>query len=234
MTDLWEGAENSDAAVVVRSLQHPELFAELYNRYAANVHRYCRRRLGDGVADDVTAETFLTAFRTRRRFDTDRASALPWLCGIAADLIDRQRRTEVGHLQALVHTGHDPVAASWAAGAGDRPAGQALRDSLAAALARLSSGDRNVLLLAVWEGFGHEDIGEALGIPVEAARSRLDRARREVRAALGDTDPTLVTKALKDFRADAPRPDRARLAPGRQRLLDLAAARGPRGMFRRS
>lgn len=233
LTDPLECDENGDAAVVVRSFAHPELFAELYHRYAADIHRFCGRRLGDGAADDVTAETFLTAFRTRRRFDTDRASARSWLYGIAAGLIDRQRRAEVRALESLAATGYDPVAESRA----DR----AVRAPLAAALAGLSTGDRHAVLLAGWADLGDEDVAEALGVDVAAVRDRLARARRTLRAALGydgvppegPYDDVLPggpygdeIHALRNFRADASRPDRARLAPGRRRLLDTAAAAG--------
>ncbi|MDX3130518.1 CU044_5270 family protein [Streptomyces europaeiscabiei] len=57
-----------DAEVVTQSLEQPELFARLYDRYAPDIHRYVARRLGDGMADDITADTFLTAFRIRGRY----------------------------------------------------------------------------------------------------------------------------------------------------------------------
>ncbi|GCB50379.1 RNA polymerase ECF-subfamily sigma factor [Streptomyces sp. NL15-2K] len=73
------------------------------------------RRLGAGAADDITAETFLTAFRIRSRYDTTRPSARPWLYGIAGNL---------GGLRALARTGHDPVAETWSEHADDRVAAQ--------------------------------------------------------------------------------------------------------------
>ena len=55
---------------------------------------------------------------------------------------------------------------------------------LAAALAELNQGDRDVLLLIAWEGLTYDEVGHALAIPVGTVRSRLNRARRLVRAAL--------------------------------------------------
>ncbi|HEX3489012.1 MAG TPA: sigma factor [Streptosporangiaceae bacterium] len=52
------------------------------------------RRLGSDAADDVVAETFLTAFRQRDDDDTSRACARPWLYGIASHMISRHRRAE--------------------------------------------------------------------------------------------------------------------------------------------
>ncbi|MEU3208860.1 sigma-70 family RNA polymerase sigma factor [Streptomyces cyaneofuscatus] len=182
-----DGADDAD--VVAQSLDEPELFAGLYDRHAPDIHRYAARRLGEGPADDITAETFLIAFRTRGRYDTTRRLARPWLYGIAANLIGKHRRTEVRALKALARTGHDPVAASWSDRADDRIAVQA---PLAGALAALSPGDRHVLLLVAWADLGYQEVADALRIPLGTVRSRLNRARRKVREALS-TDPAFTT-----------------------------------------
>ncbi|MFC8242997.1 RNA polymerase sigma factor [Streptomyces chartreusis] len=178
-----------DADVVAGSLEQPELFARLYDRYAPDIHRYAARRLGETAADDITADTFLTAFRIRARYDRTRPSARPWLYGIAANLIGKQRRAEVRALRALARTGHDPVAASWVEDTDSRVAAQG---PLADALASLSAGDRHVLLLVAWADLTYQEVAEALDLPVGTVRSRLNRARRKVRTALG-ADPAFVS-----------------------------------------
>lgn len=183
----------NDAEVVAGSLEQPELFARLYDRYAPDIHRYAARRLGDGAADDITADTFLTAFRIRSRYDLTRPSARPWLYGIAANLIGKQRRAEVRALRALARTGHDPVAASWVEDTDSRVAAQG---PLADALASLSSGDRHVLLLVAWADLTYQEVAEALDLPVGTVRSRLNRARRKVRTALG-ADPAFMNDAAE-------------------------------------
>ncbi|MER7727169.1 sigma-70 family RNA polymerase sigma factor [Streptomyces sp. NPDC096323] len=187
---------DDDAAVVSQSLERPESFALLYDRYAAGIHRYAARRLGEGVADDITADTFLAAFRARARFDLRRESARPWLYGIAANLIGKHRRTEVRALRALARTGTDPVAESWTERADHRVSAQAAHSELAGALAALSSGDRHVLLLIAWADLTYQEVADALSLPVGTVRSRLNRARRKVRQALG-ADPTVVTESLE-------------------------------------
>lgn len=77
-----------DAVLVAASLDEPERFAVLFDRHAPTIHQYVARRLGRDAADDVTAETFLTAFRIRARYDSGRAGVRPWLHGIAAKLIE--------------------------------------------------------------------------------------------------------------------------------------------------
>lgn len=182
-----------DAEVVAQSLEQPELFARLYDRYAPDIHRYAARRLGDSAADDITADTFLVAFRIRSRYDLTRPGARPWLYGIAGNLIGKQRRAEVRALRALARTGHDPVTASWVEDTDSRIAAQG---PLAGALAALSAGDRHVLLLVAWAELTYQEVAEALDIPVGTVRSRLNRARRKVRTALG-ADPAFVSDAAE-------------------------------------
>ena len=186
-----------DAEIVAQSLEQPELFALLYDRYAPDIHRYAARRLCDSAADDITADTFLVAFRIRSRYDLTRPNARPWLYGIAGNLIGKQRRTEVRALRALARTGHDPVAASWGEHwVEDTDSRIAAQGPLAGALAALTAGDRHVLLLVAWADLTYQEVAEALDIPVGTVRSRLNRARRKVRTALG-ADPAFVSDAAE-------------------------------------
>ncbi|MFD0539317.1 RNA polymerase sigma factor [Actinomadura luteofluorescens] len=73
-----------------------------------------------------------------------------------------------------------------------RVSAQGLRGPLAGALAALPAGERDVLLLVALADLTHEEIAAALGIPYGTVGSRLSRARKKVRAALGGTDPAQV------------------------------------------
>ncbi|WP_200301412.1 RNA polymerase sigma factor [Streptomyces adelaidensis] len=187
-----QASVEDDAETVARSLAQPELFARLYDRYAPDIHRYVARRLGDGMADDITADTFLTAFRIRGRYDGTYPDARPWLYGIAGNLVGKHRRTEVRALKAPARTGHDPVAASWSQTWVEQTDSRvAAQGPLAGALAALPAGDRHVLLLVVWADLSHQEVARALDIPVGTVRSRLNRARRKVRTRLG-ADPAFA------------------------------------------
>jgi RNA polymerase sigma factor (sigma-70 family) len=185
-----------DATVIAESLADPERFAVLFDRHAPLIHRYAGRRAGPQAADDVVAETFLAAFRRRASYDLGYRDARPWLYGIATNLISQHRRDEVRQVrirQAAVpepdHPGHaDRVVADVTAGA--------MRGLLAAALAGLSAGDRDVLLLIAWEQLTYDETAHALGIPVGTVRSRLNRARGVVRAALASTASTGTLKEI--------------------------------------
>jgi RNA polymerase sigma factor (sigma-70 family) len=183
----------SDAAIIERSASDPEAFAILYDRHAAVLHRYAARRLGEDVADDIVADTFLSAFRKRARFDpTASPDARPWLYGIAANLIGKHTRSEVRMLRAYARTGADPVLTQQAAfdDAVSRVDSATAQRDLARALATLARRDREVLLLIAWADLSYAEVATALAIPVGTVRSRLNRARIKVRAALDGIDPT--------------------------------------------
>jgi RNA polymerase sigma-70 factor (ECF subfamily) len=74
-----------------------------------------------------------------------------------------------------------------------RLSAERIRGELAVALAVLPARDRDVLLLMALGGLDHHEIAAALGIPYGTVCSRLNRARRKVRAALG-VDPTEPTE----------------------------------------
>jgi RNA polymerase sigma factor (sigma-70 family) len=61
--------------------------------------------------------------------------------------------------------------------------------ALAAALAALEAGDRDVLLLVALADLGNREVAQALGIPYGTVGSRLNRARKRLREALGGANP---------------------------------------------
>ena len=194
--------DRSDAQIVLDSLRDPAEFGHVYARHGTEIHRYLTRRLGADVADDLTAETFTAAFRSRSRFDASRASgARPWLYGIASNLAARHRRSEVRALRALARTGVDGVAHSWVEQADRRLSAQALNRPLAEALAALTRGDRDVLLLVAWADLTYLEVSQALQLPLGTVRSRLNRARRKVREALaGNVDDEADQEAASSKR----------------------------------
>jgi RNA polymerase sigma-70 factor (ECF subfamily) len=180
----------SDAAVIERSRGDAECFEELFRRHASRIQRYVVRRLGPDAADDIVAETFLQAFRQRAGYDQDRADALPWLYGIATNLIGRHRRAEIRLYRALARTGTDPVTASFTDRSDDRLTAGAAGRRLAAALAGLPAAYRDTVLLVAWGGLSYEEAAAALGVPAGTVRSRVSRARAALRRQLADLDPT--------------------------------------------
>ncbi|MEU4621085.1 RNA polymerase sigma factor [Actinoplanes sp. NPDC023801] len=164
-------------------------FAALFDRHAPYIHRYLARRLGDQQADDLVAETFLTAFRRRDSFRPDQRDARPWLYGIATRLVAQHRRDEVRRLRLQQVVPPEPDTSCHADRVAADVTAAALRDVLTSALADLADSDRDVLLLVVQEELTYEQVAAALDIPVGTVRSRLHRARTVLRAALGGSNP---------------------------------------------
>lgn len=185
---------DDDASLIERSVTEPELFGVLYERHAAAIHRYVTRRLGNVVADDVVADTFLIAFRGRARYDPARRTAGPWLYGIASNLIAKHHRAEIRLYRACLRTGTDPVAEPYIDRVEARVLSAGWQRPLAGALARLSAKDRDVLLLIAWAELSYEQVAQALDIPIGTVRSRLNRARRKVQSALNGINPMTLNE----------------------------------------
>lgn len=173
---------HTDAVAIRRSLGDPECFEVVFDRHFATVHRYLRRRVGAELAQELAAETFLQAFRSRRRFGAAGGeSALPWLYGIAANLMRMNHRAEERRLRAYARAGVEREDQPATGGeVDDRLDAAARGPAVAAALAALSPASREVLLLHAWGELSHEEIAQALGLSPAAVRTRLHRARAQV------------------------------------------------------
>jgi RNA polymerase sigma factor (sigma-70 family) len=181
--------ETGDAELIQRSLTDPEQFAALFRRHAPVIQRYVTRRIGPHAADDVVAETFLAAFRQRGSYRAGSGDALPWLYGIATNLVRRHWRTEVRQLRVLARTGADPVVADFAPRVDESVSAASANAALAAGLAALPAAQRDALLLVAWGGLTYEQVAAATGAPLGTVQSRVSRARRRLRAALTEPGP---------------------------------------------
>jgi RNA polymerase sigma-70 factor (ECF subfamily) len=153
-------------------------FEQLYAECGHDVLAYALRRVAEPEdAADVVAETFLVAWR-RLADVPGGARARPWLYGIARHVLANQRRGDRRRARLAGRLGAELAAAAPA----ESPTGEGA--ALLRALERLGDDDREVLLLAAWEGLRAPAIGRALGISAVAARSRLHRARRRLRDQL--------------------------------------------------
>jgi RNA polymerase sigma factor (sigma-70 family) len=185
-------AESDDAHYIGRSRRDPEAFAEVFRRHAPDIKRYVTRRLGADAAEDVVAETFLTAFRQRDGYDLTRPSARPWLYGIATNLMGRHVRAEVRQLRVLERTGNDPVTEPFTERSDERLSAEASGRRLAGALAALPKGHRDALLLVAWGDLSYPEVAQALSVRLGTVRSRINRARKRLRRELGEVNPATI------------------------------------------
>jgi RNA polymerase sigma-70 factor, ECF subfamily len=154
----------------IRTRQERRDFEHLFEEHFGAVSGYALRRACAGEADDVVADTFLIAWR---RLEEIPAEAKPWLLGVARRVLANRRRA-AGRRMALAAR----VALERTAGP-ERESSPVLR-----ALARLSDGDREVLLLFAWDGVSSDEAAAALGCSRTAAKVRVHRARRRLHSEL--------------------------------------------------
>jgi RNA polymerase sigma factor (sigma-70 family) len=176
----------TDGALIAASLTDPPRFAELFDRRFPEIHRYLHRRVGRDLADDFAAETFTQAFRSRGTYDERRTDALPWLYGIATNLLRHHYRAERRRLLAYSRVGIDIGDDTNSADVDARIDAAALAPRMARVLAALRPADRDVLLLHAWADLSYTEIAEALSLPVGTVRSRLSAARSQAREQFAD------------------------------------------------
>ena len=159
-------------------------FGRLYREQGRAILAYALRRAGDPEdAADVVAETFLVAWRRLGEVPAG-AEARLWLYAVARRVIANlqrtsRRRTRLG--QRLAESLRTELAT--------HPTPSAEAADVLRAMAGLSDGDRELLLLVSWEELSPGEAAKVLEVSSLAARSRLHRARRRLRDLLEEREP---------------------------------------------
>jgi RNA polymerase sigma-70 factor, ECF subfamily len=151
-------------------------FAALVREHQSRVRAFLRRltRGDTALADDLSQETFLEAFRKIAQYRGEGTFG-GWLCGIAWSrfLMERRKRKE------------EPLdAPDEALGSDPRPAADARLD-LEKAMARLSEPERAALTLCYALGHSHGEAAEILNLPLGTVKSHVLRGREKLAAMLG-------------------------------------------------
>jgi RNA polymerase sigma factor (sigma-70 family) len=179
----------TDAELLRAARTDAHAFRELYDRHASRIYGYHLRRSGDAdAAHDLTAETFAQAWLARRRFrDRAAGSAMPWLFGIARNVLlmsVRQRRLErraCERLGILERLDSEPAVVepgdSWLAG-------------LEQAFGELPDSQREAIRLRVGADLDYEAVAAALGTSAPSARLRVHRGLTTLRNRLGNERET--------------------------------------------
>ncbi|MGI5491442.1 RNA polymerase sigma factor [Microtetraspora malaysiensis] len=176
--ELWARAVDGDA----------EAFGVIFDRHARAVYNHCFRRTADwSEAEDITSVVFLEAWRRHKELRPERDSALPWLLGVANNVLRNRYRAKRNHRDALdrmAAMSAEPDPADDVAGRIDDE--RRMRRVLAT-VNRLSLADQEVLSLCVWAELSYEDAAIALDVPVGTVRSRLSRARARLKKLLASS-----------------------------------------------
>ena len=166
---------------------HLERFAGVYDQYYRNVLRYCLQHAEQGTAEDVASETFMIAWR---RFPAIPDPPLPWLLGVARNLLRKQagaglrRRELIARIAAL-----SSPADGCTVDAGDFVVERAAAID---ALASLPGNDVEALTLISWHGLGVAEAAQVAGCSTRAFTVRLSRARQRLAAALRAAEPAVA------------------------------------------
>ncbi len=154
-----------------RGASTEETFRGLFSQHYGAIHAYCARRLGTSDAADAASDVFTVCWRKIRRVPGE-PETLPWLYGVARNVVANHRRSRLRRARldarTAAHADH-----TWT----DQPGG------FDAVLAQMSDDDCEVLMLVAWEGLGPQELGRALGCSANAATVRLYRARTHLSAA---------------------------------------------------
>lgn len=165
-------------------------FDLLLRRYAPALISFCRARLGDAdEAEDAAQDVFLRAYRSLSHFRLGQ-SFPAWLFTIAANRV-KTRYAARSAAKTLRERAAVEISIRYPEGRGGDTEEEALAsleaEAVSAALERLGRTNRSVAELYYLGGLSVEETAAALGIGLEAVKSRLFRARKELRRILGAT-----------------------------------------------
>lgn len=166
-------------------------FNKLYERHHRPVLAYCLRRTSEADAYDAASEVFAVAWR--RLDDIPRDKELPWLYGVARRVLSRQWRGARRFARLATRVESQPRQAS-----PDIATAVVQRDHdslIHIAMAKLRTGDREILRLAAWEGLPHSEIAEVLDITVAAVDQRIHRAKKRLATSYDDLSATSPSAA---------------------------------------
>jgi len=155
----------------------PEAFERLYRSHVDRIHSLARRMGGPDLADDLTQEIFIRAWRKLDTFRGDAAFGT-WLYRLAMNLI-LTRRARVRRREARTEAGEGALT-----GFTSRDRNPGLKVDMEAAVETLPDGARQVFVLYDVEGFTHKEIGRMLEISTGTSKSQLHRARALLRERL--------------------------------------------------
>jgi RNA polymerase sigma factor (sigma-70 family) len=173
-----------------------EAFGDLFERHARAIYNFAFRRTADwATAEDLTATVFLEAWRRRGEVRLDGESALPWLYGVAANVLRNQRRSARRRTSALVRLAGADDAPDFADDVDGRLDDEREMARLLGLLERLPAEEQDVLVLCSWQSLSYREAALALGVPVGTVRSRLSRARSRLRELADRNGHVLVDTA---------------------------------------
>jgi RNA polymerase sigma-70 factor (ECF subfamily) len=166
---------------VERAKSDPAAFGELYDRYAGQIYRFVRARIhDDSLAEDITAEVFLSALRHIRGYRDQGRPFSCWLYRIAVNAVASHYRSQRSPLSlddqlSLVSSLPDPL---------DEVVDRERLRTIWQAVDALPAQQRAAMILKFSEDMTMEEIGAVLGKSPAAAKLLIYRAMQRLRREL--------------------------------------------------
>ena len=181
-----ESAGPSDEELLSAAGRDPEAFEELYRRHVATIVAFAVRRCSvPAEVPDLVAAVWLEVIGSADRFNPGQGRAVPWLLGIAANLVASDARRRGRERQAMALLAGQRVLEEDDYERLESEIDASRRAShLRGLLVALPERERMVVELVIVDGLSPQEAAEALGIRPAAARMRLARARRRLREAV--------------------------------------------------
>lgn len=183
----------SDELALVRAAKAGDIsaFEQLVHRYDRNVFRIAQHITQNREdAEDVVQDAFLKAYENLKNFQ-EQSKFYTWLVRIAVNealmRLRRRRPERMVSLDEDVKTEEDSMpreVADWSPNPEQQYSQEELKDILTRTIQGLPSSFRTVFVLRDVEGLSTEETAEALGLSIPAVKSRLLRARLQLRERL--------------------------------------------------
>ena len=181
--ELWQQVRQGDK----------DAFSTLFVRYHKRIYNYCYRSVGDwSRAEDLASIVFLEAWR-RRDIELSTETVIPWLFGIATNVIRSARRSLRRYENALTHLPTEREAVDISEEIDYAAEKDEAARTVIDLLGKLSRRDREAFRLCAWEHFTCEEAAFILDVPVGTVKSRLFRARAKL-SELYERERTLTSK----------------------------------------
>lgn len=185
--------ENISESLLVESAQRGDMdaFNQLILNYQDMLYRIAARILhSDGAAEDAVQEALILAFRNIRSFRG--GSFRSWLARVTVnasyDEMRRRKRHLALPLEQFTSEGDEVESPFWmrdlSAGPAEEAESSELRDALHECIQALVPSYRMMIVLVDMEGLSYEEAAHVVRVPVGTVKSRLARARMQLRRAL--------------------------------------------------
>ena len=178
--------KNDDVELIQRILAGDEIaFANLIRKYQRQVHTHALRKIGDfHIAEDITQETFLQVYQNLETLNDSRQFSR-WIYAIVNNLCIAWHRkdrlqtqpleeTDISEIETEAYSRH--VATEQA-----KTSAEAQRDLVKKLLTKLKDPDREIITLHYFEEMTSSEIGTYLGVSENTIKSRLHRARQQLK-----------------------------------------------------